>query len=133
MRKINWSLIIILAGISISFMSLQEVEEWVADPESKKLENPFTEDKKAAKIGNAIYKIYCETCHGKTGIGDGPGSKALNPKPADHTSPKVQAQADGEIFWKISEGRGMMVSWKASLSEDQRWQLVNYIRTLAAE
>jgi len=124
---------IILGVLNFSFAMLQEEKKWEADPDSKKLENPFADDSKATKMGNALYKVYCETCHGKTGIGDGPGSKVLNPKPADHTSEGVQSQTDGEIFWKISEGRGMMVAWKLSLSDEQRWQLVNYIRTLTAE
>jgi mono/diheme cytochrome c family protein len=42
----------------------------------------------------------------------------------------VQDQADGELFWKISEGRGAMVGWKLIISEEDRWHLVNYIRTL---
>ena len=133
MRKFSGSIVITVIIIMTALISFQEEKKWIADPESKNLENPFAEDKKSVKMGNALYKVYCETCHGKTGKGDGPGSKALNPKPADHTSAEVQVQSDGEIFWKISQGRGMMISWKASLSEDQRWQLVNYIRTLAAE
>jgi len=55
----------------------------------------------------------------------------LEKKPAD-LSTKVKAQTDGALFWKISEGRSPMVSWK-SLSETQRWELVNYIKTFAGK
>ena len=60
------------------------------------------------------------------------GAAALNPKPADHTSAKVQSQTDGAIFYKITTGRLPMAPYKDVLNDTQRWQLVNYIRTLAA-
>ena len=71
----------------------------------------------------------CTACHGDAGKGDGPGAAALNPKPADWTSAKVQGQTDGCLLWKITTGRGAMPPW-AALSETERGQLVQYIRTL---
>jgi mono/diheme cytochrome c family protein len=72
----------------------------------------------------------CVTCHGTSGKGDGVAAAALPPpKPADWTSARVQAEADGELFWKISNGRGAMPPWK-HLPEKDRWEIVNYIRTL---
>ncbi|MDT8347182.1 MAG: cytochrome c, partial [Flavobacteriaceae bacterium] len=72
----------------------------------------------------------CVLCHGNNGKGDGPGGKTLKPKPADLTSKSVQAQTDGEIFWKITKGRGAMAQWEHIIDEKDRWNLVNYIRTL---
>jgi len=72
------------------------------------------------------------SCHGAKGKGDGPAAVALNPKPADWTSPAVQAESDGEIFWKISTGRGAMPSW-SFLPETDRWALVRYIRSLGGK
>jgi mono/diheme cytochrome c family protein len=72
------------------------------------------------------------SCHGAKGKGDGAAAAALNPKPADWTSKKVQAEPDGEIFWKISTGRGAMPSWKF-LPENDRWALVRYIRSLGGK
>ena len=64
------------------------------------------------------------------GKGDGPAAAALPPpKPANWTSAAVQKETDGEIFWKMSNGRGAMPPWK-HLPEKDRWELVNYIRTL---
>jgi mono/diheme cytochrome c family protein len=57
---------------------------------------------------------------------------ALNPKPADWTSAKVQSESDGEIFWKISNGRGAMPPWK-HLAENDRWALIRYIRSLGGK
>jgi hypothetical protein len=64
------------------------------------------------------------------GKGDGMGGAGLTPKPSNLTSDAVQSQTDGAIFWKITEGRTPMASYKASIPEKKRWQLVNYMRTL---
>lgn len=73
-------------------------------------------------------------CHGKTGAGDGPAGSALTPKPANFTDTNLMSKAtDGELFWKMSNGRGPMPAWKDQLSETQRWQLVNYLRTLSGK
>jgi len=99
---------------------------WVAPPEGKSLKNPVK------GIGNAKKSVEtnCVSCHGPGGKGDGPASAALPPpKPANWTSEAVQKQTDGEIFWKMSNGRGAMPPWK-HLPENERWEIVNYIRTL---
>jgi mono/diheme cytochrome c family protein len=106
-------------------------EKWVAPASAKEVKNPFTGESSISK-GKDIYKMRCVVCHGDKGHGDGPAGKALNPPAADHSSTAVQAQTDGELFWKISEGRGPMVGWKLILSEEDRWHLVNYLRTLKA-
>jgi mono/diheme cytochrome c family protein len=79
----------------------------------------------------ALYITNCSPCHGDKGRGDGPAAQGLNPKPADHTSAAVQSESDGAIFWKLSEGRNPMPGYKKIFSEEQRWELINYIRTLA--
>ena len=97
------------------------------------VKNPIPKDQASIKNGKTIYVAYCTPCHGNSGKGDGPASASLNPKPADHTSATVQAQSDGTMFYKISEGRAhtAMPPFKAVLSADQRWAVINYIRTLA--
>jgi mono/diheme cytochrome c family protein len=100
--------------------------EWKAPADAKKMKNPVK------GVGNAKKTIQtnCVTCHGASGKGDGPAAAALPPpKPADWTSAKVQSESDGELFWKISNGRGAMPPWK-HLAEKDRWEIVNYIRTL---
>jgi mono/diheme cytochrome c family protein len=94
---------------------------------------PASEKGKKSPGGNAangkkLAETNCVSCHG-TGKGDGPAAAALNPKPADWTSAKVQSESDGELFWKISNGRGPMPPWK-HLSDKDRWDLVAHIRTL---
>ena len=101
-----------------------------ATEKSKK--NPAPSDKKTIDQGEKVAKINCVSCHGPLGKGNGPAAGALNPKPADWTSKRVQDEPDGEIFWKITTGRGAMPSWR-HLPENDRWALVRYVRTLAGK
>ena len=105
-------------------------DQWVAPESAKTINNPYEGNTIAAQKGQQLYSKLCWTCHGKQGLGDGPAGKSLKPKPKSLASIYVQNQTDGELFWKLSNGKGMMVPYKHSLSEEQRWQLINYIRSL---
>jgi mono/diheme cytochrome c family protein len=105
---------------------------WVAPASEKAKKNPLPSDKKTIDQGEKVAKINCASCHGAKGKGDGAAAAALNPKPADWTSSRVQDESDGEIFWKITTGRGPMPSWR-HVPENDRWAVVRYIRTLAAK
>ena len=105
---------------------------WAAPAGEKAKKNPLAADSKAVEQGSKIAKINCVSCHGDKGKGNGPAAVALNPKPADWTSKRVQDESDGEIFWKITNGRGPMPSWR-HLPENDRWAVVRYIRTLAGK
>jgi mono/diheme cytochrome c family protein len=69
-------------------------------------------------------------CHGETGVGNGKLSGFFNPKPFDLTSPQVQNLPDSEIFMVLTQGRGQMPSLAENLSVSDRWDVVNYVRTL---
>jgi len=131
MKKIISILFISFALVSFIGIQVQK-GRWIAPASAKKIKNPVAIKKRAsaAKKGAAIFKMRCVVCHGKSAHGDGPGSKALNPKPANLTSERVQQQTDGEIFWKITNGRNGMIKWGPILSEKDRWNLVNFVRTL---
>ncbi len=103
--------------------------KWEAPPEAKKLKNPLPKSDKVLAQGKKLAETNCVPCHGTSGKGNGPAAAALPVKPADWTSPAVQSETDGEIFWKISNGRGPMPPWKY-LPESDRWALVHFVRTL---
>ena len=103
--------------------------KWVAPPEAKNMKNPLAKSEKVIAAAKKIAEANCVACHGAKGVEDGPAAAALPVKPANWTAPAVQGESDGEIFWKISNGRGPMPPWK-HLSENDRWALVHYIRTL---
>jgi len=123
-----------LLSISLSIGSIlvnaQSKSTWKAPEKAKKLENPLKPSDRVLKAGDQIFKQLCTVCHGKAGKGDGIAAASLNPKPANLTSEIVQKQTDGEIFWKIDQGRSPMPTFKNQLSEKQIWAVVDYIRTL---
>jgi mono/diheme cytochrome c family protein len=101
---------------------------WTAPESEKTKKSPIAASAKVAEQGGKVAQINCVACHGKGGKGDGAAAVALNPKPADWTSKKIQVESDGELFWKITTGRGAMPAWR-HLPENDRWALVQYIRT----
>jgi mono/diheme cytochrome c family protein len=117
------AVVALAAGVGLG--TRVSAQEWKAPAEAKDAKNPVK------GVGNAkkAVETNCGPCHGPAGKGDGPAAAALPTKPADWTSEKVQKQTDGELFWKIANGRGAMPPWK-SLPEKERWEIVNYIRTL---
>ena len=129
MQKKKRTLFFALALIVSSIVQAQD-EKWTAPEEADALVNPFSGDSKALTKGKKIYFQICAACHGRTGIGDGSTGNTLKKKPADHTSALVQAQSDGVLFWKISNGKGDMPNYSQLLSKTQRWQVIEYIRFL---
>jgi mono/diheme cytochrome c family protein len=104
------------------------------------LTNPFAGDFEAIAGGQKIFEINCVTCHGPKGAGDGDAAAGLDPKPANLGDSMMMAElSDGYLFWRVSEGGAMepfnsaMPSWKLSLSEEQHWQAISYVRTLSEQ
>jgi mono/diheme cytochrome c family protein len=131
------SLFFILSGGTVLLMSSSEIKvqqksEWVAPGSSDTIKNPLRGNSEAIAAGKKIYGTYCVVCHGDKGKGDGIAAAGLNPRPADHSSSKFQMQSDGAIFWKLTTGRAPMASYDKTLTRTQRWQVINYMRTLKA-
>lgn len=126
MRRWRAAAVMLLLAPSVAL-----AQEWKAPAEAKATRNPVA---RAAGLtdGKAGFVANCALCHGSAGNGDGPAGSALNPKPKRLADKAVQAQTDGELFWKISEGRGAMPPWK-HLPENVRWSLVHYMRSLAGK
>ncbi len=124
------SLIVIMGLACLAAGAYAQTTPWVAPASADQLKNPFANNAEATKKGKKLYNQLCNICHGDKGKGDGMAGAALTPKPANFTSDKVQSQSDGAIFWKLTEGRAPMASYRDILKEEERWQLVNYIRTL---
>lgn len=130
MKKIPVSLMALGIAFMLSSWSFNNAGgEWQAPPEADNLTNPLKDNASATESGKKIYQQMCAICHGNKGKGDGVAGMGLNPRPTDLTK-QVQDQTDGAIYWKVTEGRSPMASYKEILNEEQRWQLVNYIRTL---
>jgi mono/diheme cytochrome c family protein len=90
-----------------------------------------------AAAGAKVFKMYCETCHGPAGAGDGPVGKTLVPPPRNFQTAEFKyGGTDQAIFDVISNGAAskggspLMAPWGAVISEGDRWALVKFVRTL---
>jgi mono/diheme cytochrome c family protein len=91
----------------------------------------------AAK-GAQIYSLYCSSCHGLTGAGDGPLAASLVPRPANHTDAAYMGSLSDEHLYKVIQGGGaavgkspLMAPWGAVVSEEQTRDLIGHLRTLS--
>ena len=123
-------LVVLMGGVA-SWGEGTSDAEWTAPARAARKKNPVASDDASIAAGKQVYVQQCLSCHGETGKGDGPAAKDLDKKPGDLSSTKVQEQSDGALFWKITEGRKPMASFEKLLTEEQRWQTINYLRSLA--
>ena len=98
-------------------------------------QNPMPGDEASITRGKELFAINCKMCHGETGEGTGPIAPFLiNFKPANLTSDVVQSKSDGSIFLTITNGlEGRMPPLNENLTVSERWDVVNYVRTLKAQ
>src|SRR5512134_2276223 len=109
------------------------IEGPVAIPGMLPPENPIEADEASIARGAELYDLHCKMCHGQTFEGNGPIGPFLANKPANLTSPVVQAKSDGSIFLTITNGvEGKMPPLNENLTVPERWDLVNYLRTITA-
>lgn len=106
-------------------------DKWVSPPQSAAKKNPTASTQESIAAGQKIYSKTCAMCHGKTGDADGPAVIELNIHPAKLSDPQLATQSDGTLFWKITTGKKPMPAYGKRLSETDRWNLVNYIRTFS--
>ena len=118
----------------------EDVTRVYVDPpdEFVDLTNPSSGDSDAVAQGKEIFESKCVECHGSEGAGDGPKSVNLNPKPASLSDSMVMEDlSDGYLFWRVTKGGLMepfnsaMKAWEMALTEDQRWQVISYVRTFS--
>ena len=129
--------ILLLTITAFAFMSFTIVislqDPWEIPAKYVDMENPTDPgDKESISIGKELYDKHCKSCHGKEGLGDGPKSAELETPAGDFTTPEFQAQSDGSLLYKVTEGRDDMPSFVKKVDyEEDRWLLVNYMRTMA--
>ena len=93
--------------------------------------NPVPPDANSIALGTALFKVNCLICHGPAGLGNGKVASFFTNKPANLTSPAVQNLSDGAIFLIISTGvAGRMPALNENLLVRDRWDVVNFVRTL---
>jgi mono/diheme cytochrome c family protein len=93
--------------------------------------NPLKGDAASLAKGKELYGTHCKSCHGTKGKGDGPKASQLDTECGDFTKATFQAQTDGAVFYKTSEGRKDMPSFKKKIADpNDIWSVVNFVRTL---
>jgi mono/diheme cytochrome c family protein len=103
---------------------------WKVPESAAKVKNPVARNTASIRKGKILFVSNCAPCHGTKGKGDGPGSSSLKTRPADLTTPWEPKDTDGALYYMISTGHTPMPKFKVALNDRQRWELVNYIRTL---
>ena len=116
MLKKNFTLAVIILVLGMTAISLAEI-------------------KGDAAAGKMLFEKTCVLCHGKEGKGDGPASMALNPRPKSFADKAVVAKSDKELFDTITKGRPgtPMASFEKTLTEQQRWDILAYVRSLGGK
>ena len=106
-------------------------EKWTAPAAETRKKNPVAANESSLAAGQKIYLKRCLACHGKTGNGDGPDAADLGIHPAKLSDPVIRGETDGELFWKITVGKKPMPNYGTRLSSTDRWNVINYLRSLA--
>lgn len=93
--------------------------------------NPFPGSAPSVARGKALYERNCQVCHGAAGRGDGPAAQSLQTRMDDLSDlPPPPIFPDGVIVYRIAHGKGLMPAWGRTLSHDDLWDLLNYLRSL---
>ena len=126
--------LILTALLGLALVALSEEqskEKWIAPPAEARKKNPIAVNESSLAAGQKIYLKRCLACHGKTGNGDGPDAADLGIDPAKLSDPAIRVETDGELFWKITVGKKPMPNYGTRLSPTDRWNVINYLRSLA--
>lgn len=99
---------------------------WDIPADAKAKTAPFLFTDSVKKAGEAVYIANCKSCHGDPGKNN---HAILDPIPKDPATAEYQAHTDGEMFYILGVGRGLMPSFQTSLTDEQRWQVISYVRS----
>lgn len=92
--------------------------------------NRVQADEVSLQRGAILYSIHCQICHGEQGKGDGPLAGYFDRTPQNLTTPQISAEFDGSVYLTIVQGFGQMPSLAENLTTRERWDVINYVRTL---
>ena len=133
LRKLGIVALFSVLGISV-LLIVYLARNWSMMAKARKLQNPVPTTPEALATGKESYREHCQSCHGENGDGKGDKAPELSVTPGDFTDwREMHHYADGELYWQITYGRRPMPAFASKLSEEKRWQLVDYIRTFASQ
>lgn len=123
------SIALVLCMTLISGNVSGQVKPWPVPAEYKTMKNPVAKGESSNKAGMALYVKNCASCHGKAGLGDGVKARMLKEFPGDFSGAVYQNQTDGEHFYKTKFGRSEMPKYEGKVTDEDIWNMVNYMRT----
>src|SRR5205809_4696959 len=127
-------MLFLIAGLiasAFTFKTNDDKKPWPVPDAAKNKKNPVASNAASLAAGKELWATHCKSCHGAKGLGDGSKAAQLKTEPGDFSKAEFQSQSDGSIFYKTSEGREDMPSFKKKIPDaDERWSIVDYIRTL---
>ena len=125
--------LVLFFGAATALM-VYSVIQWDALARAKNLQNPVPATPAALASGKQVYQQHCQSCHGANGDGKGQKAPELSTAPGDFTdAAKMSGLKDGELYWEITKGRHPMPAFEKKLTEEERWEAVDYIRAFAAK
>ncbi len=130
------SIVILLTGLFMvsmitGFKPFDQKKPWPVPDAAKNKKNPVASNAESIAAGKVLWSTHCKSCHGNKGLGDGSKAAQLKTEPGDFSKAEMQGQTDGSLFYKTSEGRDDMPSFKKKISDaDDIWHVVNFMRTL---
>lgn len=126
------TLSLIMTGVLLAGFKIGKLQDpWPVPDKYVKMANPVKSDAESMKTGKAVWVKHCQSCHGKSGAGDGPKAAQLKTEAGNFTTADFQKQTDGAIFYKTSEGRDDMPGFKKKIPDtDEIWSVIHYIRTM---
>ena len=125
-RLISLTRLILLISLFHHITISLFAEDWIVPPDKAEKTAPFVFSKESVEKGAELFVKNCQSCHGDPTRGN---FAKLDPTPEDPASEKFKELTDVEMFYKITNGRGTMPQFKMILSEDDRWDLISYIRS----
>jgi mono/diheme cytochrome c family protein len=131
MRKFLF-VILLLVIVGAAGFSILQNRPWSVPDAAREMKNPISPAVADLDSIRPIYRDKCSACHGLTGKGDGHDASLYDPKPTDFTNAQQMSRVtDGELFYKLTEGRKPMPSFKKRLTDEQRWRMVMLTRTFS--
>jgi mono/diheme cytochrome c family protein len=127
-KKFIFTTALFLAVIGI--VNAQTAKPWDVPAKYKTMKNAVKSDDASINAGKALFNKNCASCHGKTGLGDGPKAKGLETFPGNFSKAEFQSLADGDLFYKVKVGRDEMPKYEGKIDDEGIWQMVNYMKTL---
>jgi putative copper resistance protein D len=134
-RPRRWRLAALAGGVALALGATVALHPLAVDANTATYLRPAVPYAAASIVqGQGLYRAHCQSCHGVGGYGDGPAAAGLPRRPADLTAKHARDHTAGDLYWWISHGiaGSGMPGFADQLAPDERWDVINFVRTLGA-